>query len=136
MLRMTITVDKSESESWIKLKKDLKVAMFWLWVFGVLGTTKNSKVSIGNPVLNRKIFESHATEQSALYLDRPTSLDQGMCFFVEVLLDQPMCFPIKRQFFYFTFCAHRRLLASWDIHSGNLNFTVWFLSYSILYFCC
>ena len=56
-----------------------------------------------NIVLRMTITVDKSEEQSALYLDRPTSLDQGMCFFVEVSLDQPMCFPIKRQFFYFYF---------------------------------
>ena len=42
---MTTTGDKSESESG-KLGKGLKVAMFWLQVFGDLGMTKNNKGSI------------------------------------------------------------------------------------------
>ena len=40
--------------------------------------------------------------------------------FVKVSLDQPTRIPIKRQFFYLIYGACHRLLASWDVHSGNL----------------
>ena len=46
VLRMTTTGDESESEGGIQLGKGLKVAMFWLRVFGDLGMTKNNKGSI------------------------------------------------------------------------------------------
>ena len=46
VLRMTTMGDKSENKSGITCGKGLKVAMFWLQVFGDLGMAKNNKGSI------------------------------------------------------------------------------------------
>ena len=65
-------------------------------------------------------FTKLTIDSTTLYLNQEIEATLGYTFCESFINLHVSCSSVKRQFFCCTFGACHRLLASWDVHSGNL----------------